>query len=73
MIDIGSKQELRFMCTTPLIAGDILILKNQVAVLSATPSAALALSPHEISANGIAPGVVDTPTWTKSMSTAAMG
>ncbi|MFM0735841.1 L-iditol 2-dehydrogenase [Paraburkholderia xenovorans] len=36
---------------------------TKAAVLSYTQSAALALAPHKINVNGIAPGVVDTPMW----------
>lgn len=36
---------------------------TKAAVISYTQSAALALAPHSINVNGIAPGVVDTPMW----------
>jgi len=36
---------------------------TKAAVLSYTQSAALALAPHRINVNGIAPGVIDTPMW----------
>lgn len=36
---------------------------TKAAVISYTQSAALALAPHGINVNGIAPGVVDTPMW----------
>ncbi|GLU33180.1 sorbitol dehydrogenase [Trinickia caryophylli] len=36
---------------------------TKAAVISYTQSAALALAPHRINVNGIAPGVVDTPMW----------
>ena len=36
---------------------------TKAAVLSYTQSAALALAPHGINVNGIAPGVIDTPMW----------
>ncbi|MGI4859938.1 MAG: L-iditol 2-dehydrogenase [Janthinobacterium lividum] len=36
---------------------------SKAAVISYTQSAALALAPHHINVNGIAPGVVDTPMW----------
>jgi NAD(P)-dependent dehydrogenase (short-subunit alcohol dehydrogenase family) len=36
---------------------------SKAAVISLTQSAGLALIPHKINVNGIAPGVVDTPMW----------
>ncbi|GGE23314.1 sorbitol dehydrogenase [Aureimonas endophytica] len=36
---------------------------TKATVISLTQSAALALAPHGINVNGIAPGVVDTPMW----------
>lgn len=36
---------------------------SKAAVISYTQSAALALTPHRINVNGIAPGVIDTPMW----------
>jgi D-sorbitol dehydrogenase (acceptor) len=36
---------------------------SKAAVINITQSAALALIPHRINVNGIAPGVVDTPMW----------
>jgi D-sorbitol dehydrogenase (acceptor) len=36
---------------------------SKAAVISYTQSAALAMAPHRIRVNGIAPGVVDTPMW----------
>ena len=36
---------------------------TKAAVISYTQSAALALAPHNIQVNGIAPGVIDTPMW----------
>ena len=36
---------------------------SKAAVISITQSAGLALIPHKINVNGIAPGVVDTPMW----------
>ncbi len=38
---------------------------SKAAVISITQSAGLALIPHRINVNGIAPGVVDTPMWDK--------
>lgn len=38
---------------------------SKAAVISYTQSAAMALAPHKINVNGIAPGVVDTPMWTE--------
>ncbi|MEH6868458.1 glucose 1-dehydrogenase [Priestia megaterium] len=36
---------------------------SKAAVISMTQSAALALAPHKINVNAVAPGVVDTPFW----------
>jgi acetoin reductase-like protein len=36
---------------------------SKAAVISMTQSMALALAPHKINVNGIAPGIVDTPFW----------
>ncbi len=36
---------------------------TKAAVISYTQSAALALAPHGVNVNGIAPGVIDTPMW----------
>ena len=36
---------------------------SKAAVVSYTQSAALAMAPHKIRVNGIAPGVIDTPMW----------
>ncbi|HEY9068227.1 MAG TPA: L-iditol 2-dehydrogenase [Burkholderiaceae bacterium] len=38
---------------------------SKAAVISYTQSAALAMAPHGIRVNGIAPGVVDTPMWSQ--------
>ena len=44
----------------PLVA---VYCASKAAVISLTQSAGLALIPHRINVNGIAPGVVDTPMW----------
>jgi D-sorbitol dehydrogenase (acceptor) len=36
---------------------------SKAAVISMTQSMALALAPHKINVNAIAPGIVDTPMW----------
>jgi D-sorbitol dehydrogenase (acceptor) len=36
---------------------------SKAAIISYTQSAALAMAPHGIRVNGIAPGVIDTPMW----------
>jgi len=36
---------------------------SKAAIVSYTQSAALAMAPHKIRVNGIAPGVIDTPMW----------
>ncbi|MCP8969669.1 glucose 1-dehydrogenase [Ectobacillus ponti] len=38
---------------------------SKAAVISMTQSAAMALAPHKINVNAVAPGVVDTPFWEK--------
>lgn len=46
--------------------GESLVLAycaSKAAVISMTQSMALALAPHRINANAIAPGIVDTPLW----------
>src|SRR3989440_6803620 len=46
--------------------GEALVLAycaSKAAVISMTQSMALALAPHKINVNGIAPGIVDTPFW----------
>jgi D-sorbitol dehydrogenase (acceptor) len=46
--------------------GEALVLAycaSKAAVISMTQSMALALAPHRITVNAVAPGVVDTPFW----------
>ena len=46
--------------------GEALVLAycaSKACVISMTQSMALALAPHQINVNGIAPGIVDTPLW----------
>ena len=46
--------------------GEALVLAycaSKAAVINMTQSIALALAPHKINVNGIAPGIVDTPFW----------
>ena len=46
--------------------GEALVLAycaSKACVISMTQSMALALAPHKINVNGIAPGIVDTPFW----------
>src|SRR3954447_26006011 len=46
--------------------GEALVLTycaSKACVISMTQSMALALAPHKINVNGIAPGIVDTPFW----------
>lgn len=46
--------------------GEALVLAycaSKASVISMTQSMALALAPHKINVNGIAPGIVDTPMW----------
>ena len=38
---------------------------SKAAIISYTQSAALAMAPHRIRVNGIAPGVIDTPMWAR--------
>ena len=49
-----------------LSRGEALVLAycaSKACVISMTQSMALALAPHKINVNGIAPGIVDTPFW----------
>jgi D-sorbitol dehydrogenase (acceptor) len=38
---------------------------SKACVISVTQSTALALAPHKINVNALAPGIVDTPFWTE--------
>ena len=54
------------MCSQAGRRGEALVshyCASKAAVYSYTQSAALAMAPHHIRVNGIAPGVIDTPMW----------
>lgn len=66
MVDDGAKGCVINMSSQAGRRGEALVshyCASKAAVLSYTQSAALAMAPHGIRVNGIAPGVVDTPMW----------
>ncbi|WP_225033990.1 L-iditol 2-dehydrogenase [Paraburkholderia sp. XV] len=66
MVDQGHGGKIINMSSQAGRRGEALVshyCATKAAVLSYTQSAALALAPHKINVNGIAPGVVDTPMW----------
>jgi NAD(P)-dependent dehydrogenase (short-subunit alcohol dehydrogenase family) len=66
MIEKGNGGKIINLASQAGRRGDPLVTvygASKAAVISITQSAALALIPHRINVNGIAPGVVDTPMW----------
>jgi NAD(P)-dependent dehydrogenase (short-subunit alcohol dehydrogenase family) len=66
MIEKGTGGKIINLASQAGRRGDPLVTvygASKAAVISITQSAALALIPHRINVNGIAPGVVDTPMW----------
>jgi len=66
MVDQGQGGKIISMSSQAGRRGEALVshyCATKAAVLSYTQSAALALAPHRINVNGIAPGVIDTPMW----------
>jgi NAD(P)-dependent dehydrogenase (short-subunit alcohol dehydrogenase family) len=66
MIEKGNGGKIVNLASQAGRRGDPLVTvygASKAAVISITQSAALALIPHRINVNGIAPGVVDTPMW----------
>jgi D-sorbitol dehydrogenase (acceptor) len=66
MVDDGAKGSVINLCSQAGRRGESLVshyCASKSAVFSYTQSAALAMAPHGIRVNGIAPGVVDTPMW----------
>lgn len=67
MVDKGGGGKIINMSSQAGRRGEALVshyCATKAAVISYTQSAALALAPHKINVNGIAPGVIDTPMWT---------
>jgi D-sorbitol dehydrogenase (acceptor) len=66
MVEAGVKGSVINMASQAGRRGEPLVAHycaSKAAVISYTQSAALAMAPHGIRVNGIAPGVVDTPMW----------
>ncbi|TFE36832.1 L-iditol 2-dehydrogenase [Paraburkholderia dipogonis] len=66
MVDQGDGGKIINMASQAGRRGEALVAHycaSKAAVISYTQSAALALAPHRINVNGIAPGVIDTPMW----------
>jgi D-sorbitol dehydrogenase (acceptor) len=66
MVDQGGGGKIINMASQAGRRGEALVshyCASKAAVISYTQSAALALAPHDINVNGIAPGVIDTPMW----------
>lgn len=66
MVEAGIKGSVINLASQAGRRGEALVshyCASKAAVISYTQSAALAMAPHGIRVNGIAPGVVDTPMW----------
>jgi D-sorbitol dehydrogenase (acceptor) len=66
MVDGGVRGSIINLASQAGRRGEALVshyCASKAAVISYTQSAALAMAPHGIRVNGIAPGVVDTPMW----------
>ena len=66
MVATGTKGSVVNMASQAGRRGEPLVAHycaSKAAVISYTQSAALAMAPHGIRVNGIAPGVIDTPMW----------
>jgi acetoin reductase-like protein len=66
MIDQGRGGKIINLASQAGRRGEALVLAycaSKACVISMTQSMALALAPHKINVNGIAPGIVDTPFW----------
>ena len=66
MVEAGIKGSVINLASQAGRRGEALVshyCASKAAVISYTQSAALAVAPHGIRVNGIAPGVVDTPMW----------